>query len=124
TVGNPSMALSQPGNHAFVLAPGQRGPDRAVEVRNTGTGLLSWAATSNRGWLKLIANSGLSLGSDQGSQSSSFTFYVDATGLSPGTYQGTITITASSAGGSPQTINVTLVVADPVRQGSVPGTAR
>lgn len=124
TVGSPALTLNPAEGQVFILQPGQRGPDGAVAVQNTGTGLLSWAATSNQSWLKLVAGSGLSLGSDQGSQAGNVIFYADATGLSVGTYTGTITVSAPGAGGSPQTIQVTLVVANPVHQGAAPGSAR
>ncbi|MFQ5511088.1 MAG: hypothetical protein ACE5EO_04500 [Candidatus Krumholzibacteriia bacterium] len=72
-----------------------------VDVTNTGGGELQWSVTSDRAWLTASPASGTNDGQ--------VTASVDRTGLSDGTYSGTLTIASNGGGG---TVAVTLTVAN------------
>ena len=75
---------------------------QTVQVNNSGGGgALEWTAVSNAPWLTITPTS------------SSFTAFVAVTGLSAGTHQATITVTAPGASSSPQSIAVTLTLTTP-----------
>src|SRR6516225_9158229 len=75
-----------------------------ITVTTTGTVTYSVASTTTTGgnWLSATPTSG--------SSSGPVTVSVNPTGLSAGTYNGTVTITASGATGSPKSVPVTLTV--------------
>ncbi len=77
-------------------------PSQAFLIENTGTGAMTWSVSDNADWLSCNPVSGFNSGKVEAA--------VDASGKSPGTYQGTITVSAPGAAGSPRTINVTLKV--------------
>jgi hypothetical protein len=81
-------------------------------VSNGGTGTLSYTITDNVGWLSVNPASGTSTG-----EADTITVSYSTSGLSAGTYNGTITITDGGAANSPQTIAVSLTVTS---QGSGP----
>ncbi|MCX6561798.1 MAG: BACON domain-containing protein [Candidatus Aminicenantes bacterium] len=80
-------------------------------ITNTGTGTLNWTATPSANWISVSPVSGTGSGV--------LTIGIARTDMSPGSYAGTITITAPNATNSPQTINVGLNIA-PVGTSSVP----
>jgi len=82
---------------------------QTLDVSNPGGQTLAWSATGGAAWLAVAPTSG-SLTHDE---SETVTFTVDATGLSPGTYDATITFSAPGAGGSPRLVTVTLTIAPP-----------
>jgi hypothetical protein len=71
-------------------------------IRNSGNGILNWTLSNNAEWL--------SCSPETGSGDGEVSVFVDATGLSEGTYTGSITISDPDASNSPQTVNVTLQV--------------
>jgi hypothetical protein len=113
TVQPPCMlAPASPASLSFTLAQGQAtAPAQPVALSETGTCSrpVTWtASTGSSAWLALSATSG----SDSGSGS---TLGVSATAatLLPGTYSGTITITATNSTGASvggQTVSVSLTV--------------
>lgn len=78
---------------------------QTVTISNIGTGTLSWTATPSVAWLTLNGSSTAS-----GTNSGSFSAGVNASGLSVGTYNGSIAIAASGATNTPQAIAVSLTV--------------
>jgi hypothetical protein len=92
---------------------GQEGGSNPVAqiltVRNTGEQVLTWAAQVNKAWLRVNPASG----NLQGRESVQVYVYVDLAGLSSGTYEAQITITAPGAQGSPAIVGVTLIVERP-----------
>ena len=77
-------------------------PAKQITIDNKGGETLDWTASATQPWLSLDANSGTA--------PSTINVTVDPTGLSPGTYHDTITISATGVSGSPVTIPVTLTV--------------
>ena len=76
---------------------------QALAVTVTASSAVAFtAAASGGGWLSVSPASGTT--------PASLSVSVNPTGLSPGSYNGTITITAPGASNSPQTVSVSLVV--------------
>jgi hypothetical protein len=83
-------------------AGGSNPGGQAVTIGNTGGGTLNWTASKTQPWLTLSAAAGTAPAS-QG-------LTVSTSGLTAGTYNDTVTVTAAGATGSPQTVAVTLNV--------------
>jgi len=73
-----------------------------ILISTAGGRTLNWGAASDSGWLRCSPVSGTG--------SSVLTVSVDATGMSAGTYNGTLSISDPNASNSPQTVDVTLKV--------------
>ncbi len=71
-------------------------------VENSGGGTLSWTAASDSAWLSASPGSGSGTGE--------ISLSVNATGLSSGTFTGTVTVSDGIALNSPQTLSVILTV--------------
>ncbi len=84
---------------------GSNAASQSFTVRNSGGGTLSYSITDNVNWLSVTPTSGAST-----SETDTITVNYTTSSLTPGTYNGTITITASGATNNPQTIPVTLTV--------------
>ena len=82
-------------------------PSQTVQITSTGT-TLNWTATatSTGNWLQVSPASGTT--------GNALTVSVNPTGLTAGTYNGTISVSSSNATNPAQTINVTLTVTTPV----------
>lgn len=90
-----------PTNFSFTANPGgPNPPSQNLSVSNAAGGALNWTVNADATWLGLNPNSGAADGN--------VTVSVDIAGLSVGTYNATITITAAEATNSPVTIPVTL----------------
>ena len=98
----PSISLSA--THAsFAYTLGASAPAaQSVTIANSGGGTLSWSAASGASWLTVSPASGTG--------ARTLTLGINTGGLSAQTYNGSITVTASGAANSPQTISVTLAV--------------
>ncbi len=85
---------------------GQDAAAQSFDVWNSGGGSMSYTISEGTSWLSCTPTSGTSSGEHD-------TIAVNYTtaGLAAGPYNGTITVTAAGAGGSPKTITVTLGVA-------------
>lgn len=77
-------------------------PGQPFTITNTGLGTLSWTATETTPWLAVSPGSGAAPASPQ--------VTVNQAGLAVSVYTGTITVAVAGAGGSPQTVAVTLRV--------------
>jgi PKD repeat protein len=75
-------------------------------IANAGGGLMEWRASTNVSWLIL----GGTEGKLSGGRAIQMWVFVEIAGLGAGTYQGTITIEAPSAQGSPAEVGVTLTL--------------
>jgi hypothetical protein len=99
-----SQTLSvSPTSMSFAYQTGGSAPvAQSITVSSSGTGLSYTTAASGGTWLSASSTSG----STPGTVSVS----TNPGGLAAGTYNGTVTITANGATGSPQTVSVALVV--------------
>ncbi|MBI4681500.1 MAG: PKD domain-containing protein [Nitrospirae bacterium] len=77
---------------------------QSVEIRNNGTQVLNWTASTNDNWITLSETSG----SIAISSTLTLSIGVDITGLTPGIHTGSISI--SSASGAAETVNVNLTL--------------
>ncbi|MCP4151047.1 MAG: hypothetical protein GY757_25105, partial [bacterium] len=75
---------------------------QTVFISNSGGGTLDWTLAADKYWLSCSAYTGTGGGE--------VSIAVDSSGLSAGTYSGTIAVTVPGAGNSPQHIDVTLQV--------------
>jgi hypothetical protein len=98
----PSLQLSRNTLNFASEIGGNTTPGQTVTVRNASGGTMTFTAASNQTWLTVTPTSG--------TQSGRLTIRVLPTGLTPGTYSGTITVTAPGAIGSPAIVTVTLRV--------------
>ena len=113
TVNSTTPVLSvAPTTLAFTATQGGANPSaQTVNVTNNGGGTLNFTATDDQAWLSVAPASGSAPGA--------LSVGANITGLAPGTYTGTITVTAAGASGSPKTVGVTLIV----NSAPPPGTA-
>jgi len=100
-IGTPVLRLSK-----TALSFGGAGTNvtsaQSVVVDNSGTGTLNWTAAADKSWIILDRVTGSGTGT--------ISVSCDPSGLSPGTYAGTISITDPNATNSPQIISVNLKV--------------
>jgi hypothetical protein len=95
-----------PATLGFTAVEGGANPaNQTINLANSGTGTLSSTITDNQTWLSVSPGSHTTT-----TETDALTVSVDTTGLSANTYNGTITITASGASNTPQTVAVTLTV--------------
>jgi len=98
----PKISLN-PSSLTYAATQGAANPaNQTVSLTNTG-GALNWTVSDSASWLSVSPGSG--------SSSSSLTAAVNTTGLTAGTYNGTITVSAT--GSSSKTVGVTLTVSAP-----------
>jgi hypothetical protein len=101
TSSTPNLTLSA-GTLTFAYQVGGNTPAaQTISINSTGTAL-SYAATTSAAWLTATPASGSTPGS--------IAVGISPSGLTAGTYSGTVTVTATGAGNSPQRVNVTLTV--------------
>jgi surface antigen len=101
----PALGTS-PATLTFSANQGTSPANQTFTVTNTGGGTLAWSASASASWLSATPASG-SLGAGT---SASPAVSVSTAGLAPGTYNGSIQVTAAGATGSPRTVAVTLNV--------------
>ena len=75
---------------------------QSVFIGNGGGGNLDWSVSDDQAWMGCAP--------DSGSGGGEFFVSVNAAGLSPGTYTGTVTVSDLTASNSPLTVTVTLTV--------------
>ncbi|MDQ2888542.1 MAG: hypothetical protein M3Y39_20980 [Chloroflexota bacterium] len=96
-----------PSTLAFSMSANQQPDYKAIILQNNGSQTLNWTAsatTTNQGsWLRPDVSGGTLAPGAEGFVNAR----VDATGLQPGTYQGTLTL---SAGGAVEEVAITLTV--------------
>lgn len=105
TDGPPVLNVSPTSLSFAATTNGSDPATKNASVTNTGGGTLSYTTSSGAAWLGATPASGTAPGT--------ITVAPHIAGLSAGTYDGTVTVTAAGATGSPQTIAVHLVVSDP-----------
>ncbi len=112
TIGtSPSLSVTPP-MLAFAYQTGTATPPaQTIALSSTGSALafgVTSTTQSGGGWLVVTPQTGAT--SATGGAPTNLTVQVNPTGLTPGSYQGTITITGSGASNGPQTIPVSLLV--------------
>ena len=75
---------------------------KTFAVENSGVGVLTWSASESTPWLSLDKSSGTA--------PMTVSVAISTTGLNPGSYNADVTVSADGAGGSPQTVAVSLTV--------------
>ena len=99
----PASLSTAPGALNFLaLKESKQTVGETVSIRNDGDGPMHWSASADQNWILLSAEEGIA--------PTDFVVKADPAKLAVGEYTGTITITASDAMNSPQTIAVTLQV--------------
>ncbi len=86
---------------------GTDAPSQTFKVSNSGGGTLSYSISDNSNWLSCSPSSGTSTG-----EQDTITVNYNTSGLSAGTRNATITISDPNADNNPQTIAVSLDIAD------------
>jgi len=94
--------VATPTSLAFSATQGAANPSGQTLTISSPGATLTWSATTTAAWLSVSPSSGKTQGTG--------TVSADITGLSPGTYNGSITIAATGATNSPLTIPVSLTV--------------
>jgi hypothetical protein len=101
-----TSAISQNTSSLFALCTqGSNASSQTFQVSNSGGGTLSYTISDDATWLSCGPTSGTSTGA-----SNTITVSYATSGLSAGTYSATITIAATGASNTPQTISVSLNV--------------
>jgi hypothetical protein len=98
----PSISLSKSTLSFSATQNGSTPSSQTFNISNGGGGTLSWSISDNATWLDVSPPSG--------TNSSTITASINTTNLSPGTYPAIITVSATGASNTPQTINVTYQV--------------
>jgi hypothetical protein len=100
----PNLTVS-PGTLSFSYQIGGTSPTaQNVSIGSTGAAL-SYTVSTSASWLTASPASGTTPGT--------LSIGINTTGLTAGTYNGSVTVTAGSAGNSPQQVSVTLTVTAP-----------
>ncbi len=86
---------------------GENAPSQSFEVWNSGGGTLTYSISDSVSWFSCTPANGTSSG-----ERDTITVNYSTSGLSPGNYSAAITITASDATNSPQTLSVSLTVSE------------
>jgi hypothetical protein len=87
------------------ITQGTNAPSQTFRVSNSGGGTLTYSISTGAAWLFCTPTGGTSTG-----EQDTITVNYSTSGLAAGTYSATITIIASGASNSPQTIPVSLTV--------------
>src|ERR1022692_428438 len=104
-VPGPTLA-GTPSSLQFAYTAGGAVPAaQSIQIANSGSGTLTFAATASQSWLSVSPASGTA--------PATLTVSVSPAALSAGSYSGTVLITASGASNSPLSVAVTLTVAAP-----------
>lgn len=103
TVPPPLLSVS-PTAITFDCMEGENPPRESVVIRNVGTGEFSWEISDDTDWLSVSPASGSNSGEEDALEARAH-----VSGLVPGTYTATITVTATAVN-SPQEVDVTLIV--------------
>jgi len=107
--GVPALSVTPAQLSFSALAGAAALPAQSLTVSNQDLGVMSWTATAaSSGWLSVSPASG--------SGNATLTVTALAGGLSPGTYNGTVTMAAPGATGSPAVVTVTLNLTGPIAE--------
>lgn len=105
---NPTIGVSPTSLSFSATAGGSNPANQTISITNAGGGTLNWSQTDDASWLTVTPASGTA--------PSTLTASASISGLTAGTYNGTITVTATGATNTPLSIPVTLTVTNPSSQ--------
>ncbi|HXG35973.1 MAG TPA: hypothetical protein VNL15_03290 [Dehalococcoidia bacterium] len=112
-IGQPAFNVS-PADVSIEVASGGSSSSASFVVANSGTGLLTWRATTSAPWLSVSQVQGVALSPGWGNYPAGFTttvkVMINAASLSPGPYQGSITLESLYPSNSKVTVKVNLTV--------------
>ncbi len=97
----PEISIDRDRLNFGACTTGEQTGSQTLMILCTG-GYINWTVTGDAAWLDYSPASGTNNGE--------VSVWVDPAGLTPGTYTGTITVSAPAAANSPQTVTVKLVV--------------
>jgi hypothetical protein len=97
-----ALLATNPASLTFFGASGYSTPGQSIGITNSGTGGLSWSASTDSSWISMSTVSG--------SAPSSMTVSPSVTGLANGAYSGNITISSPNAANGPSVIPISLRV--------------
>ena len=98
-----AVLAGTPASLQFAYTSGGAAPAaQSIQITNSGTGTLTWAATASASWLSVSPASGTA--------PSTLSVSVSPASLTAGTYNATVTITASGASNSPLSVAVSVTV--------------
>jgi uncharacterized protein (TIGR03437 family) len=97
----PTISLSGTQASFTYIAGGAVPQPQTISISNSGSGILSWSATSNHSWLSVTPS---------GTAPSTLAISTNPIGLTVGSYTGAISLAATGATNNPQTISVALTV--------------
>lgn len=98
----PTIGLSATTLSFSAVQGGSNPANKTISISNSGSGTLSWTATGSASWLSLSPASGTGAGT--------ISVAVNTSGLSIGTVSTPITIAATGATNTPQTVTVSLTI--------------
>ena len=105
----PPAIGASPTSFSFTATQGAANPTpQLLSIRNPGGATLTWSITDDQTWLTFNATSGTTT-----TETDSVTLSVNTNGLQAATHSATITVTATGASNTPQTIPVTLILNAP-----------
>jgi hypothetical protein len=101
----PQIELNRNSLNFGAVIGGSRTGSQDFIIGNSGGGSLNWTASTSDGWIQVtpVGGSGAAL----------VMVSIDPTGMSVGTYTGTISISDTSAANSPQSVSITLKIYSP-----------
>ena len=87
---------------------------QSLDITNSGSGTLNWTATATQPWITLATTAdGAGASTLSGTGAQTIWILASSSGMAPGLYTGSVTISATGAIGSPSTVNVSLTVYAP-----------
>jgi len=98
----PTIGLSATALSFSAVQGGSNPANKTITISNSGNGTLTWTATESSNWLNLSPASGTG--------NSTITVSIVTTGMTAGTYSAPITIAATGATNTPQTVTVSLTI--------------
>jgi len=98
----PSLAVAPTAMTFMSELGGTQIAGELLSIWNSGDGAMSWSAIADQTWIRIS--------SLEGSAPTNILVAADPTGLPPGEYTGTITISAPGVANSPQVVEVTLEI--------------
>ena len=103
---NASNLQVRPTNLSFAVIEGDADPVQAVDISSLGHDASHWSVGPTASWLTVSPTSG----SSSESFPSTVTAKANLSGLTPGTYSGTITVTGNDDPSQAKAISVTLII--------------